>query len=274
MIYILDGARHFCSLPAYLCQAIGWLCGQIGCTNLKGVCKHIGSFVKAFFGRPLSSYVIVSFIIHALEILCGYKGLFAREDSTPACEFTLIQGVTPTIWAAVQVAMAALGLIFAPYMQFAVWNKLMEIMKLQDNIDSPDITFDKKNRKIIPKKWVKDSFKDVFLYNPVVLLYFVAQLIHLVWSSWALHLVRTQGTCDNLLADTAMVLGVISFSISFLYCFIWYKCECCARSVTMTREEEAIATNEYDPVNSGLEEAILEEGEASLASEKNSPLVN
>lgn len=265
MIYIFNGFRYVFSLPSLLCQGIGQLCKMINCQPLQEFCSNVAGNCKAFTGRPLSSLVILIYVVSLAEIyMCYMAGL----DEEHKCEFTDDAFVTITAWSGGQAVLAALGLVFAPYFQHRVWTTVMETYEEDKNAYDTD----KQGRKMIPRLVVQESFKREFLYDFGVLVYFIAQVVHAYWSmkgkEWiknahmselatggastvpdAMHATAPLAECELDGAEGyASEMGMISCFATFAYALTWYCCSCCAGTVTMTREEEAYAGIDQDEV--------------------------
>lgn len=236
MIYIFEGFRHICSLPAYACRGCGQCCKAINCEPLQECCDAVSQNCKAFLGRPLNSLVFLIYAVSITEIYCCYVTASAGE-----CEFTTSVSPDSMIWSGVQALVASLGLVFAPYFQCRVWSTILRRyadIKHELPVDT------KRRAKFIPKKEVQDSFIHEFKYDFGVLFYFFAQLFHAYWSYQGralVHQSRHEGGCAGAEAGWAYTMGFVSVACTFTYAFVWYCCSCCAGSVSMTLEEEDIA---------------------------------
>jgi len=114
MIYIFSSCQAICALPGYACSACGDLCKscpgacQACATPLRQGCKGCGGFVKHFFEKPLSAYIIISIF------LSGATLYMANTDmSTPAgCSSTYLYAL---------MAFAVVNVVFSFYFQYKVW---------------------------------------------------------------------------------------------------------------------------------------------------------
>merc|ERR1719362_2574412 len=108
MIYIFNAFSFVCSLPATLCKGCGELCGQLNCKMCRDGCQGCGRWFSELMAKPLSTYVILAFLISGFEIFLCYKAF-----NNTACELdTKSASVDFATWVLVQGAFATLNLVF------------------------------------------------------------------------------------------------------------------------------------------------------------------
>jgi hypothetical protein len=227
MIYIFQGITGICSLPGLLCKACGDLCGKIHCDPCKEACFEASKCVRQFMGRPLSTYLVYSWIISGLEIYYS----IAPSDRT--CEFTKEQGAYVSLsgWRGIQMLFATLNIVFAPYMQIKVWRFIMETVRA-----APPAVDPKTGKQVVPKKEVQNAFKKVWCEDFGVLFYFIAIILSVLWC------VKGHEWGSNLTGDCSISfpawLGQAQFALAFVYTFCWYCCPCCAKAIELEKQEE------------------------------------
>lgn len=119
MIYIFSGCQAICSLPGYACGACSdalkqcpGVCQAI-CDPLRAVLKGAGSFVKHFFERPLSAYVVVSFLLSGATLYLACADMAAAPKG---CSSNYLYAL---------MTFALINVIFAIYVQWQVWRHIM-----------------------------------------------------------------------------------------------------------------------------------------------------
>lgn len=223
MIYIFKSIQFVCTLPATLCKECGNLLGKIHCEPCRECCRDASKMCTDFMGKPLSTYVVIAFVISGIELyMC-----FLAMDDQGTCQFdkdSSVQGFGT--WVYVQVGFAILNLVFAPYFQCKVWQRLTEALK--DNVPDAD------GKIVVPKSDVQQAFKHVFLYDFGVLFYFFAACVSFVWSILGMKWMTKGTSCEAVLlgkGGAGAYLGMCLCWVALAYLFTWYCCECCARSV-------------------------------------------
>eukprot|EP00448_Togula_jolla_P034127 CAMPEP_0170630044 /NCGR_PEP_ID=MMETSP0224-20130122/33730_1 /TAXON_ID=285029 /ORGANISM="Togula jolla, Strain CCCM 725" /LENGTH=176 /DNA_ID=CAMNT_0010957955 /DNA_START=156 /DNA_END=686 /DNA_ORIENTATION=- len=126
-----------------------------------------------------------------------------------------------TNWIYLQMAFACANLLFAPYFQSMVWQKLM--LDVQPVGDMR-----------IPAAKVQESFRHVFLHDLGVLFYFFALVASFIWSTLGSTWVNEGDFCNPRgYPGWSYWLGLSFFWIALLYSALWYCCDCCASSVSI-----------------------------------------
>lgn len=224
MIYIFQAITGIFSLPGLLCKGCGELCGKIHCDPCKEACFEASKCVRQWAGRPLSTYLIYSWIISGLEM---YYSI------TPSnCEFSSSDHwVSLSGWRGVQMLFATLNIVFAPYMQMRVWKFIMQ------EIQRDSLPIDPKTGKqVVPKKEVQNAFKKVWCEDFGVLFYFFAIILSVIWC------VKGQEWGSDLKGDCSIwlpcFLGQAQFALAFVYTFCWYCCPCCAKAIELEKQDE------------------------------------
>mmetsp|Transcript_79656 Transcript_79656/g.204928 ORF Transcript_79656/g.204928 Transcript_79656/m.204928 type:complete len:238 (-) Transcript_79656:297-1010(-) len=224
MIHIFNCAKGVCSLPGEACKACGQACKSISCTPIQAACEAASGFCNSFVEKPLSSFVIITGLVSIGEIA---QCVISLMD--PGLSNCVLGGsgksVGLTVWLMVQLGFAILNLLFAPYFQTKVWQRLLEQLTPQEAQPGTKVE----------AKHVQDAFKHVFMQDFGVCFYFFALIASFVWSFQGATWIQTgHGGCGfDANAGWAYWLGEAFFCVALLYTLCWYCCDCCARSVTM-----------------------------------------
>lgn len=232
MIYIFQGFQLFCSLPGEACSLCGRCCNQINCRPLAQCCMAGGKAFRHFTEKPLSSFVILTFLLSVLELHACIGSLSMITSPTLRCDWPHDAPVSLFAWVLVQLNFALLNLVFAPWFQHQVWKQIMANIDLKTGLGMQPGQY-------VQRSVVRAAFKKVFLEDLGVLFYFLAMLASLAWSwkglVWTLPggPASCSGATDGL-AGLACLMGCLSFGMVFLFSTCWYCCSCCASSVYIT----------------------------------------
>lgn len=249
MIYIFSCAKEICSIPGKLCGECAKVCDYINCDLCQAVCQNCARCCSGFLEKPLSSYVVVSFILNVIDLfLCAS----AMNSSTVQGCGGRLRGLHVGVmsWLLVQMGFAGVNLLFAPYFQSKVWQHLCEQVAAGGAYTGGGV---------IGSEVVQRSFKDVFLHDFGVLFYFFALVASFFWSmkgsDW-----QFVAYCNPLgFVANAAWLGMCQFWITVFYSVTWYWCSCCARSVDPMAVRSDIETGHvvpgYAPNPSGMPQA-------------------
>jgi len=263
MIYIFSGVQSICSLPGMCCRACGDCCASINCKPIKDCCDACGKGCTGFMERPLSTFVILSIVLSAIQILLCVQAMGSK------CDFGDDATIGQSIWVMVELGFAVVNVLFAFYFQKQVWShieaKKAEYEQLPQggaakggllgglrggiqniaasatggptNTAAEDPAPEKSEKIRVPSESVQASFKEVFLKDFGVLAYFFGLLVIFGLSYIG------KGNVDNDKANCKMesfvwVLGVVFFWVALIYTLLWYCCKCCAGTVTLERDED------------------------------------
>ncbi|OLP78422.1 hypothetical protein AK812_SmicGene41398 [Symbiodinium microadriaticum] len=208
MIHVFTCAKEVCALPGKACIECGKVCSKIDCEPCRQVCTECGQTFSAFFDKPLSE-MAASARKKAIEVMSRKRGAW-------------VDGPT---WLQVQMGFACVHLLFSPYFQSRIWQRVKD--KLTER------QFQLAGGNTVPQQAIYASFKEVFLYDLGVLLYAVILCASLAWS-W-------QGTSYRICGEevygyisAASSIGISFFWIAVIYNFCYYYCGCCASSVQLS----------------------------------------
>lgn len=186
MIYLFEGCKDICSLPAKLCE-----CCKDVCKPCESCFTECSEFFNEFLNRPLGGFVFMAVWLGVIEFgICGYS-LYedAGKDLLKDCKFPEGTGRQVGIhkWLMIQIGFAGLNLIFAPYLQQQIWKKLNEEAKEPDDPNGQVSTRTRlaqsPNGPIrASKQDVMEAFKEVFLYDFFVLVYVLSMAASFVFS--------------------------------------------------------------------------------------------
>eukprot|EP00931_Biecheleriopsis_adriatica_P045073 TRINITY_DN25830_c0_g1_i1.p1 TRINITY_DN25830_c0_g1~~TRINITY_DN25830_c0_g1_i1.p1 ORF type:complete len:380 (-),score=95.96 TRINITY_DN25830_c0_g1_i1:72-1211(-) len=215
MIYIFEGCKEICELPGKACSA----CSEAElCKPCQTCCAELGNNCRDFTSRPLGLYVFSAALMSIAELACCIAAL--AQDSFKHC--VLPEGLARQVgmghWLKVQMGCAWLNLIFAPYIQYQLMQKLQERAAQGGEVDQSQ---------------VKEAFVEVFLYDIGVCLYVFALVASFVWSfmgsSW---LAEASATCDpGGWVSNSAVLGMVFFWGLLFYSAVWYLYISCTSSM-------------------------------------------
>lgn len=259
-----------------LCSACGDACKSCpgGCKAICGpisqAFKGCGGFVKHFFERPLSAYIIVSFAVS------GYALFSASGDMTPAgCSSTFLKAL---------MGFAVINILFSIYVQYAVWQKIESFKDGDANGEetAPDLKWQdgdepvqdakggalgglranlaargvggnaaaappvqegpKPGYWIVPGKVVQESFKHVFQVDLVVLAMFVGLLVMCGLTAYSPEALDGKDNACKV-QDSTKSLGYSFFAVAATWSFLYLCCTCCSGSVTVAKDN-----NQYDEI--------------------------
>lgn len=239
---------------------------QTLCSPLQSCCSNVGNSFKQFTERPLSTYVVVSFVVSGVSCYLAYSGLQSPLpensgiDTPDTCSSNFLYIV---------VGFAVVNIIFAWFLQNQVWREIMNNRDAFIDGDAPTTAYKgalpqsamgalgslaeatgKKEllkkpaaaplaaapgKIIVPKEVTQNAFKKVFMEDFAVLFMFLA-LIGMFVVSWKGQnwVDKAEPRCD---VGLAQYCGYAYFWISVLYSCAYYCCSCCSASVTIKKEE-------------------------------------
>lgn len=266
MIYIFQGVQSICSLPGMACSACADLCKQINCSICADCCSNVGHAVKMFFTKPLSTFVIIAFVMSGVQ---AYLSITALSST---CKFPQGAFLTFSPFVIIQIGFAIINIIFAFYFQHQVWKKIMQLVtsdadhqakledvhvgptraqqakagltggfakltgKEADKVPLNPTNTDPATKVKIHKDTVQAAFRSTFLEDFGVLAYFFALIgvfvISWMGSTWA---IAAGQPCD--LSKSVASLGMAFFIVAFLYTTAYYCCTCCAATVEINKAE-------------------------------------
>jgi len=163
---------------------------------------------------------------------------FSREAlvdcKLPKDAFVGVDGITT--WIGVQMLFAFLNLVFAPYFQYKVWEKLYEESKAEELLQKqPEVE--------VEKEIVQSSFKHVFMTDFGVCFYFFALIASFAWSKYGFDWVTANPKQCNPDGGPSFAanLGWGFFFIAILYTMAWLCCSCCAKATVIRGGYEEVA---------------------------------
>lgn len=227
MIYIFRGITECCSIPGKILSACGSLMGQLDCTACRDCCDSAGANCQMYMDRPLSTYVIIKGALALAMVGTAYMAMQDVSDKTcifPESGHTI--GITT--WLQVQMAFGATHLIFAPYMQSRVWQKISDEVGVMPVDGGGPVQ--------IPGEKVHDAFKTVFMHDFGVLFYVAIMLASFVWSylgSMWIPAAEPPGCDTDGYSGWAYYIGLNFFWIGVAYTSCYYCCSCCSSSVEL-----------------------------------------
>lgn len=265
MIYIFQGVQSICSLPGMACSACANLCKQINCTICADCCSNVGLAVKMFFTKPLSTFVIIAFVMSGVQ---AYLSITALSSN---CTFQAAW-LSFSPFVIIEIGFAVINIIFAFYFQHQVWKKIMQLVtsddhkakledvhvgptraeqakaglaggfakltgkEAQDNVPLHPTNPEGATKVKIHKDTVQAAFRSTFLEDFGVLAYFFALIgvfvISWFGSTWA---IAGGQPCDG--TKSVASLGMAFFIVAFLYTVAYYCCTCCAATVEINKAE-------------------------------------
>lgn len=214
-----------------------------------------------FMERPLSTFVIVSFLLGVVQIYLCYTSLISD------CTFATDASIGHSTWVMVELNFAVVNLAFALYFQDKVWNNILDRKnKFMSNVsqhagsgmlggswggakysrgqfldtnahsfgESPNEYFQVE----IKPESVQASFREVFLRDVGVLAYFFGLIAIFVFSYIGKgNTEHIKGVCSN--ERFIYRLGFAFFWVAFTFAFMWYCCKCCTGTLTLEKEEKS-----------------------------------
>lgn len=265
MIHVFNGCKEVCTLPGKACSACGQCIQDCepGCRKLCTPCSDCalacGDIFNDFLNRPLGGYVLMAVWLSLLEMaLCGYSlykeavpgavDIDAQLNSIIEANATALQDaphpmnhslfldcklkdslgaqVGIKMWIYVQMGMAAINLIFAPYLQCRLW------MRMSQDANDPA-----KQAALVPpapgrdsgplalnRQGVKDSFQHVFLHDFGVCFYVFALIFSYFWSQKGIAWAKSDPMhCDpNGWLSRSGGFGTFFVWFTILYACGWY----------------------------------------------------
>lgn len=184
---------------------------------------------------PLSTYVVIKFCM-ALAMIGSCLGALNEPKFTDGkCEFSGSgKDIGLENWLYVQLGFAGLHLVFSPYFQCRLWGKVnMMASQLPRPPPGEPLT--------VPGDKVHEAFKDIFLTDIGVCLYFLATVANFVWSYLGSTWITDGGpSCGlNSYPGWSYYLGMCFCWVAVVYTTLWYCCSCCSSSVVL-REQPVI----------------------------------
>lgn len=171
---------------------------------------------RNFVDKPLGTYVALAILLSSCELGCCLYAL-TQQDALAACVLKADLGKQVGIsnWLYAQMGMAWLNLIFAPYIQFQLWQKLQEEAQEQGAQAQGPVP--------VTTRRVKDSFQHVFLHDIGVCLYVFALAGSFVWSCLGSQWLTHVPICDpEGYASYAAWIGIMFFWFVVLYSVTWF----------------------------------------------------
>jgi hypothetical protein len=230
-----------------------------------------------FHTKPLSSYVILSFILSGVAGFCAYSA------SDGECKFTKGDAmVTLSTFCYVIMACAVINILFAFYFQMQVWKQIkcviqkdyVENQTTEATIEIPEEGYVESMKKKgggllaqgmaqargqaeqqtdsapveeggeeikykIKAQAVQDGFKKSFMEDFGVLIFFLATLgLAVLCYFVSTYVAENKPPCDPAeMEGWTYYTGYGFFSIPFVYTFLWYCCPCCARAVPINASD-------------------------------------
>mmetsp|Transcript_36249 Transcript_36249/g.102096 ORF Transcript_36249/g.102096 Transcript_36249/m.102096 type:complete len:429 (+) Transcript_36249:63-1349(+) len=226
MIYLFSCLGDIFSLPAKLCAECGRLCNEINCKPCTDCCDQCGVLCSSWFHRPLGAYVLMAVLLGGAETAFCMWALLEGKDIFAGCKLppdSFGEQVGMINWLYVQLGLAGLNVVFAPYIQYQLGQKLDEEATEQDP-NSPLVE--------VSQAKVKEAFKDVFLHDIGVCLYFFALVFSFVWSFMGANWAQYNHGCDpEGHAGTAANFGTFFCIFVLLYTMLWYCFMECSSSM-------------------------------------------
>jgi len=264
------------SLPGLACKGCADLCGKMNCNWIKDLCSGCGNCVVVFHTKPLSSYVIISFILSGVAGYCAYSA-----SSEGRCKFKSDAMVDLPTFCYIILACAVVNILFAFYFQMEVWKQIKGIIQkdyvensnTDATIEIPEESYASKMKRTgggllaqgmaqargqaeqtesalleegleeikykVRAQAVQDGFKKSFMEDFGVLIFFLATLGLMVLCYFASTYVKENSPpcADNDMEGWTYYMGYGFFAIPFVYTFLWYCCSCCAKAVPISASD-------------------------------------
>jgi len=224
MIHVFECAKETCALPGKACVECGKVAASVNCEPCVNCCNALGTSFSNFMDKPLSTYVVVKILLGSTMLYFSYSAYTSPEVKNCQVDGALVD---LSMWLQVQMVLAAVHLVFAPYFQLKIWRSVMTKMQNQPALAQGDA---------IPATVIYDSFKEVFLHDLGVLFYFLVLIFSFIWSSFygSWYGKGNHAFCDpggN--AGQSSYWGLTFFWVAVIYNFCYYYCGCCAGSVKL-----------------------------------------
>jgi hypothetical protein len=203
MIYIFSWPKEFCKAFAV------WKRG-IGCHKPPATKKPLNTFAALQGCMSLAALYVCSWARQYTDTEC----VDGDEDVVLGFE-TFTNIVT---------CMAIVGLLFAAYVFMRFWNK---VLALNGTEGYPYTTLqpadDQKYKMInVPLKTIRAAFKQMMLYDPVVLIYFLCALAVAILSLMAPNSLTHAADCPH--AEQVRGWGMAFLWVDALYVPLFYYC--------------------------------------------------
>jgi len=185
MIHVFNFCSDACTMPHKICEKCSEACENSPCAIC---CQRLSEKVNELINRPLGGFVFMAVWVAVLELACCGYAIY-NQDLLVNCQFrTPMFGLGIHHWLSLQLGFSALNLVFAPYLQTQVWRTLIFEAKERDNPSGPisDRTLQANTEQgpiRASKQDVAEAFKQVFMYDIGVCLYFFV-LCASFYTSW------------------------------------------------------------------------------------------
>lgn len=249
MIYIFRVVSEACACPYRTCSALCELSNRLlefrfDCDGSRRSC---GACVKAcadavidslhFAEKPLGSFVFINAILSFADIYFCVRSLTDRRIEH--CIMNAPMSISS--WLSLQIMFACINLFYALYLQSRLVGKLSEMSLASDLRRSS-------------RKQIRAAFREVFLYDAGVLIYFISSLGAWAWCWFGSEWISTGINCDpNQSSSSAYSLGFWLLGVSLAYTLIWYRCSCFSTfrlSGPESRDAEVLQAESPDAVES------------------------
>lgn len=246
----------------------------MNCSWIKDICSGCGNCVVQFHTKPLSSYVMLSFLLSVVSGFAAYSA-YSKENG---CKFNEDAAFGLSTFCFVLLGTAVVNIVFALYFQNRVWKQIKTQIK-EDTSDNHEQTLDIKGESYSAKmrkaggglyqqgaalagrpdmagnapaeevppetqymvigKVVQESFKKTFMEDFGVLIFFLASLGIAAMCYMAKgYIEANEPVCKpQEMEGWAYWTGFGFFTVPFIYTFLWYCCSCCAKAVPINGEE-------------------------------------
>lgn len=240
------------------------------------MCSGCGNCVVQFHTKPLSSYVMLSFLLSMVSGFAAYSA-YSKEDG---CKFKEDAAFGLSTFCFVLLGTAIVNVVFALYFQNRVWKQIKSKIK-EDQENNYEQTLEIKGESYSDKmkkagggllqqgaamagrqdmagnapaeaedvppetqymvigKVVQDAFKQTFMEDFGVLIFFLASLGIAAMCYMAKgYIEANEPTCKpQEMEGWAYWTGFGFFTVPFIYTLMWYCCTCCAKAANITQEE-------------------------------------
>lgn len=223
MIHLFTGAKEICNLPGRACTACAKCCDNIDCKPCQDAFDECCTSLCGFMSRPLGLYVVLGVALSSLEIFSCMtaivQGTAISAEQPQAlfkeCHFKthLAQSVGISNWLHLQLGAAWMNLIFAPYIQYRLFQNLQQ-----------DAQAGAGGMAQLTKAQVKTAFSDIFWHDIGVCLYVFVLFGSVVWSLMGFTWIQGDADCDpDGYGSYSVQLGVLFFMFVITY-FVFWSC--------------------------------------------------
>lgn len=214
---------YLCSLPGQICKALT-NCSWIGklLDQFAKLKRSIGCHKPPFPKKPCCTFVLMHGGLSFCHLCICMAALEYKDTECTDSDPNVILGFANFLY--IQIVFAFISLAFAPYLFVRLWSRILRKCQEPGFEPEPLPPAEDQKYKMVRVKLpaIKAAFKEQFLYDITVLIYFLCVFGNMILGWMAPNSITHAADCPH--AEQVRSFAITYFFADFWYVPFWWCC--------------------------------------------------